>query len=75
MNRAERREWLAQIRVHDIVAVYFGTQLMGNEVVTSAPRTFITTGKHARKVSFARDDGYMCGGKPMGTWFHIERPD
>lgn len=74
MSMAERREWLQQIKVGDIVACYFGTQLMGTEVVTSAPRTFVTTGRHARKVNWSRENGYMAGGKPMGIWFHIEKP-
>jgi hypothetical protein len=68
-----RKEWLQQIRTNDLVAVYFGSQHMSNEVVTSAPRTLVTVGKHARKVSFSRADGYMAGGKPMARWFHIER--
>jgi hypothetical protein len=69
-----RDEWLAQIRPNDIVAVYFGGTHMGNEVVTSAPRTLVTVGKYSKRVSFRRDDGHMTGSKPMGRWFRIEMP-
>lgn len=69
-----REEWLAQIRVHDEVAVYFGSQRMSVESVTSAPKTFVTTGRHARRVNFSRSDGYMTGDKAMSRWFHIEQP-
>lgn len=67
-------EWLRQVRVHDAVAVYFGESFMGNEAVTSAPRSFITIGKHSHRISFNRSTGRMTGSKPMGRWFRIERP-
>jgi hypothetical protein len=70
----KRDEWLQQIRPNDVVAVYFGVSRMGDEVVTSAPRTFVTVGKYRRKVSFSRKDGCMAGKRPMARWFHIEPP-
>ena len=69
-----RDEWLKQLRPLDQVAVYCGSQLIEVATVTSAPRTFVTIGKHAKKANFSRDDGQMCGKRPMGHLFRIEQP-
>lgn len=69
-----RDEWLAQLRPHDEVAVYVGSQRIEVAKVTSAPRTFVTIGKYAGKARFSRDDGKMCGKLPMGHLFRIEKP-
>jgi hypothetical protein len=42
--------------------------------VTSAPRTFVSIGRYAKKVNFSRDDGTMCGKRPMSHLFRIEQP-
>lgn len=73
-NDMTRAEWLAQIREDDMVAVYFDSTRMNVEQVTSAPRTFISVGKHAKRVNFRRDTGRMTGCKSMCSRFHIERP-
>jgi hypothetical protein len=69
-----RKEWLAQLRPLDQVAVYCGSRLIEVVTVTSAPRTFVTIGKYNRKANFSRDDGQMCGHRPMGHLFRIEQP-
>lgn len=67
-----RTEWLDSIKVGDTVYVFIGRQCKGAHLVTSAPRSMITIGKHAKKMSFRRSDGLMAGRKPMGHLFRIE---
>lgn len=69
-----REEWLKQLRPLDEVAVYCGSHRIEVLTVTSAPRTFVTIGKYAKKANFSRDDGSMCGHKPMAHLFRIEQP-
>jgi hypothetical protein len=70
----KRDEWLKQLRPLDQVAVYCGSQRIEVATVTSAPRTFVTIGKYTRKANFSRQDGQMCGSRPMGHLFRIEQP-
>jgi hypothetical protein len=67
-----RADWLSRLRVRHRVAVYFDSRLMCVEAITSAPRSFVTIGRNAKRVNFRRSDGCMCGSKPMGGRFHIE---
>jgi hypothetical protein len=67
-----RQEWLKQLRPLDEVAVYCGSQMIQVATVTSAPRTFVTIGKYAKKANFSRHDGTMCGHRPMAHLFRIE---
>lgn len=69
-----RSAWLHSLKVGDTVAVYCGSEHINVETVTSASRTLVTTGKHARKASFRRKNGKLAGRRPLGHLFHIEPP-
>jgi hypothetical protein len=73
-SRREYLRWLAALKVGDSVAVYCGSNRLQVATVTSAPRTFVTIGKHAKKTSFRRKTGRICGRRPMSHLFRIERP-
>jgi hypothetical protein len=67
-------EWLRQLRPLDHVAVHIGASRVEVAQVTSTSRTLITIGKYAKRTNFSRSTGMMCGRKPMGHLFRIERP-
>lgn len=71
---SKRQRWLASLKVGDIVACYFDSNRMQDEVITSAPKSFVSVGKYSKRVNFRRSDGCMCGTKPLGRRFRIERP-
>ena len=69
-----RDEWLQQLRECDQVAVYCNGSRIEVATITSAPRTFVTIGRHKTKASFRRRDGKLVGSKPLGHLFRIEQP-
>lgn len=66
--------WLSQLKIGDTVAVYIGSERKADAVVTSAPRTIVTIGKHANRRSFRRSDGMLASKMYRRHLFRIEQP-
>jgi len=73
--RLSPADWRCQLKVGDKVRVFCGSVcLKDEEVVTSAPESFVTVGKFRGKLSFNRVTGKLCGKRPMAHLFRIEQP-
>lgn len=69
-----RTEWLASLKVGDLVAVHVSHACIDVTRVKSASRTLITTGKYAKKANWRRKDGKIAGHRPLGHLFRLEQP-
>lgn len=66
--------WRCQLKVGDAVAVYCNTVRYPDNVVTSAPETFVTIGRHKGKLNFNRRTGKLSTRRPLAHLFRIEKP-
>lgn len=73
-GRASPLAWRLQLKVGDPVAVYCNTVRYPDNVVTSAPETFVTIGKHKGKLNFNRRTGKLSTRRPLAHLFRIEQP-
>jgi hypothetical protein len=67
-----REEWLQQLAVGDLVTVYASSNRMEVATITAAPGSFVTIGKHGRKLNFSRATGLVCGKRLLKHLFRIE---
>lgn len=67
-------EWRRGLKVGDRVRVFCGSIEMKDDIVTSAPETFVTIGKYKGKLNFNRRTGKLAARRPMAHLFRIEQP-